>query len=857
MRERPAHPEQDPDAAREAKPHARPDASAVGGILALQQGAGNAAVAALLGRTPAPAGTLARDAGPALLPGEAVVHHTQAEIDAMTLSQFHRFAADQADWATEPGRPAATPKMPRDHIAKLRDLLEFAREKEGGTQPVLAGCGQMTVSALLANGLDVPTRELLRRYGRSVARVGVVVGLEPVADLKRALDYARALERLEAIPGPGVSATIFEQDTQDQLGKLMDSGFFDDFIKYCQACDPLLQAENGAEIKSYLLLRKDEATDPVSFLADLPEVRNYHRFEAAALKRLVANRKYFKKDKPLVLILHSAFDHNGAFHRDPFLTDVITDDRKLTLMVEGKESLADVSAEIGPLAARYGKDDKIHSVMIAGHGNARGMQLAGTLDESILDAGGESTEAEQNDRLTSRGGQTASTDAFMAELLKHMSNEPSSRIVLNACLTASNTVDQQLDPDPDKAARQVSDAIAAEPSLATYLGQAAVKAGSKAEVRGANASFFQVSLMDAAGNLDIRPEGSPDPMMTAAKVQYVRGGNEPQGCLRAVLEVWAQDRLATPRARTALDAIDARLKEPDSADWNQRVIRTLYAIVQGSPDNAELIRLLQATAGDVGELPIKAKCRVENLDSVPDAHAETIYKGLTTATWWTSVPRVPLVVHQKWMSKDNSKRAEFLATLAGFTCKTAEEFVDFGELAPHMPALLDLSHAAAPSRAELTLALLGVVKDPSSPEPRSKAFLRAVVGTNPGFPPALGIDGLLDNLSDTESVETIIGVRDPAPDDPDAHVSKKKPNVDLDGDGVNDFFVEPMTRQGMTSASLLNVRKKPGMDQRIVDQVPKGTMIEAIGTSGDWYAIEYKRKTRFVHKDWVQLSVIM
>jgi hypothetical protein len=853
MPERAPQPEREPDAAAQAEPAARPSPQAPDphGILALQRGAGNAAVAALLGGSRVP--KLARFE---LLPGEAVVHRTKAQIDAMTLSAFNDYAEQQADWAMEPGRPPATPKMTPDEIAKLRQLLEFAREEDGGKQPILAGCGDMRVTALLAVVGDVATRELLRRYGRAVARVGVAVKLKPVAFVDRALDYARALEKLEVDPGPGVSATIFKQTGTDQLGTLMDLGFLDDFINYCQTCQPLLEASNGSEINSYISLRLTEATDPVGFLADLPEIRNYHRFEKAALTRLVANRKYFKQDKPLVLILHSAFDHNGAFHRDPFLTAVITDDRKLTLMVEGKESLADVASEIGPLAATYGKGGKIHQVMIAGHGNAKSMQLAGTLDESILDAGGTGTSAERNERLSSIPGAaaTAETDKLMAELLKNMSSDPSARIVLNACLTASNTVNKPLSADPDDAADEVIGAIAAEPSLATYLGQAAANAKNPLQVRGANASFGQVKLMDAAGNLDIKPEGSPDPMMTASKLEYVRGGNEPQGCLRAVLEVWAQDRASLFGGSSALDAIKARLKEPDSLVWDQRVIRTLYAIVLANPDDAELIRVLQAPAGDISELKFEEECRVAHLASVPDAQMATIFTGLTTASLW-GVPRMPLVILQKWLTKDNSKRAAFLAKLAEFNCESAQPFVDLGVLGPHLPALLDLGHAAAPAKGELILALLGVEQDPENPEPRSKAFLRAVVGANPGFPPGLGIDALLGGLSNTAAVEKAIGVRDPDPLDPDAGKDKKKPNVDLDGDGVNDFYVQPITRHGFTTASLLNVRKKPGKGEAVVEQVPRDTHLEAIGKSDDWLAIEYKGRTRFVHKDYVTLEI--
>ena len=108
-------------------------------------------------------------------------------------------------------------------------------------------------------------------------------------------------------------------------------------------CEPLLEADNGAEIRSYLALRT-EGADPRRYHGRLSDVRNIHRFEKALLDALVANLRYTRKDKPLYLILHSAFDHNGAFHRDPNLTAVFTDASHLTLMVEGKTSLAEVAA---------------------------------------------------------------------------------------------------------------------------------------------------------------------------------------------------------------------------------------------------------------------------------------------------------------------------------------------------------------------------------------------------------------------------------------------------------------------------------------------------------------------------------
>src|SRR5215210_6287897 len=186
----------DPDEERSLEPRASSSAAvperahaaapAPAQVLSLQQTAGNAAVARLIGGGP----VLARVGGPVVAPaGPAAVHHTQAELDAMTLSDFDAYATEQADWATEPNRPAATPEMPDAYKRRLRNLLEFAREDDGGQQPVLAGCGGMTVSDLLATGLDGSARAELRTYARAVAQSHVTVRLGALTDVARARIY--------------------------------------------------------------------------------------------------------------------------------------------------------------------------------------------------------------------------------------------------------------------------------------------------------------------------------------------------------------------------------------------------------------------------------------------------------------------------------------------------------------------------------------------------------------------------------------------------------------------------------------------------------------------------------------------
>lgn len=845
-----AQPEQDeqqeavqaPPPARQAAPGRAPLTAAR--VLDLQRGAGNAAVSAMLGGRP----TVARLV--------TATHRTHAEILALKLSEFVDHADAQADWATEPGRPSGTPAMAADDVEKLRRLLEFARRRENGRRPIVAGCGDMTVGSLLAANLDDRKRELLARYCAAVARTRVTVELEKVADVATGLQYGEALEKLEATPGPGVSHAIFDQtEGRDTFGRLLRSGFLDDFINYCTVCHPLLEAPHS-EIDSYLALRR-EGADPVDYHSTLPRIRNYHRFERAALDALVRNFAHTRKDKPLFLILHSNFDHNGAFHRDPNLTAVIRDSRHLTLMIEGKETLAEIQGELRPLAQAYGEGDRIQQVMFAGHGNSNVIQMAGRMDTDALNRGEAADDAEINQSLTSGPGQTAETDALMRELLANMANDPNARIVLNGCLTASNSVDAPLDPDPDAAARQVSAAINAEPSLQTYLQQAAARAGSPVSVRGANASFGQVGLQDAAGNLDIVAAGGADPQLTASKLDYIRGGTEPQGALRAVLEVWAADRLATPRTTSAIDAVRTRLRtEAASPAWDPRIIRTLYEIVSASPDDAELIRRLGVCAGDLGELKFEQNCRVSKLNSVPAAQAPAIYTGLTATSFWGSRPRIPLVVLQQWMLVDDAKRADFLAKLGtDFTCNTARRYVDFGVIGAALPALLPVAHAATPSRGELKLALLGVTGD--AVDATSRAFLRAVIGAASEFPAALDIDGLLGGGYQQADVEIAIGVRSAdggAPPDRGGGRAADPNNVDLNRNGVNDFRIDPMTRRGAVAATVLNVRARPGMDARIIGGLPQGSAVEVIGSSGDWYAIENRGRVAFVHKNWVTLE---
>jgi hypothetical protein len=834
-------PERSPQSAAPA-----PQAPAVNRVLAMQRGLGNAAVSAMLARN----GT-SPPAAPAA--GPSVTHHTRAELDAMTLTEFESFAEAQADWASEPGRPASDPPLDAAFKQKLRNLLEFAREDAGGVRPVLSGCGDMTVHDLVATGLTTVVRNKLRSYAQAVAQApDVTVELQPITDVARAQVLGDAIHKLEGMQGKGVAHAICQpcNGVPDPLGALIASGHLDDFIAYVRRARPLIEAP-GMEIDSYLALRS-EGADPLHYLGRLRDVRNFHRFEKAALDAAVRNRAYHRKDKPLFLILHSNFDHNGAFHRDPNMTAVMTDARHLALLIEGKETLGEISGELHDLAHDYGQHNQISQVMFAGHGNANVIQLAGTMDRAALDAGDEIEASERNEAITSRPGATTETDALMHELLANMATDGSARIVLNGCLTASQAVPGPLDPDPVKAAHQVQAAIGAQPNLTKYLNDAA--AASHVTVRGANASFDQVSLMDASGNLDIVAAGGADPMLTAPKIDYIRAGNEPQGALRAVLEVWQADRLATPPGTSAIDAVNNRIHtQAASPGWDPTLILTLYGIVSANPDNAELIRRLGVCSGSVSEMVHDNQCRVDKLASMPGPQVGTIFTGLSPTTRWTGTPSIRLVALQRWLHEEAAKKTDFLTELSGFTCNAAKKYVDLAALGTKLGEMLPVADAPHATNGQLKLALLGA--RPGSVDPVCRDFLRAVVGTGSGFPAALGIDTLLGGMGTQTDVEIAIGVRGPAATPPSGSTTPAAPpmNVDLDRDGTNDFRVDPITRRGAVTAHRLNVRERPDLAAAILDALPRGAPINLIGTSGDWYAIEHSPGTAFVHKDWVDL----
>jgi len=742
-------------------------------------------------------------------------------LEALTLTQFDTYARDQADWATGPA------------VGAKKDSLWALLEKGRAQEAFLAGCGPMKVKGLLGAMGDPKVLVALESYCAAVHKDRPTVEVEPVSDLTEAVKMGEALPKLEATPGGVTIKTIMKQTAdQPQLQEMIKAKAIEPFGKYVKTSHPVLQANTGAEIDSFLAMNA-EGVDPAGYLAKVPRVRNLHRFEKDALDALATHEKDTSKKKPLTLILHSAMDHNGAFHRDPNITKVAKHPKNVTIMIEGKETLADVQSDLEPIAKKHGKGDKIDQVMFAGHGNARSIELAGTVKE-----GKDELEAKTDD--IDLDGNKAKTDALFAELMKHMDPaSPNHRVIFNACLTNSNAVNvNPLDPDPAKAQQQIKDAIAKDGSLATTFKEKAKAAGLDLDSRGANASIGEIGLIDKkSGALDL--VSKEDPYVTAEKIKYVEHGKEPEGVMRAVVEEWARDK------KGCLDAISRRHKAGVPTDWDGRFIYALMdVILDGHQDDANLMNTFAGGASWISEAKLEDECRVNRVAAgLSKTWIPRIFGELEKTSEWKSQKFLPLVFYQVWSKATPAKADAFRDHLgAKFTCHSAARFVDVGFLAGAgvLDALLPVPPSATPPAGELMIALIDVAQKRDKAQARSIKYLQALLGTERWFPKALDISGKLSGLA-TEN-EILIAIDRAKP----SGGKSPDPNVDVDRDGTNDRYVEPMTKTALVDVPSAFVYEKPDDKSKQLATLAKGASVRIIGkVDVAWYACEHNGGTAF------------
>ena len=784
-------------------------------VLRLQRQAGNSAVAAMIAPRPT-VPTVARVPVAAMKP--------PADIDRLTLGQFHQYARDRPDWSTDPALIAARRRS-------LFTTLEFAR---AGTPAPVGPCGDMPLTDVEAAAANPTERELLRVFsrGRVAADTGAIPATAVVADARR---DGEALKKLEAaIPRATLHLIMGTADAgKAEFPRLVSAGEIDNFAAYIRASRASLEAENGADVASYLEMVTTDGVNPGSFVGRLPHVRNYHRFLAPMLTTLISNEADTSRAKPLLLILHTGSDHNGAFHRDVEFQNLVQHPRNLSIMIEGAATLDAAGAEVRRIARRQAPRNRIQQIMIAGHGSPRSMDLAGTPDASGHVSGRESLDLDRN---------RVRTERFLRGLVANMERGPDARIVLNACLTAADEVSRTLSADPVRARSQILGSLRRSPSLAARLQQLAPGRSVEGNVSSVPAGEYMA--VDALG----RPTGvlhqiiPSDPLATGSdRAAYIENGVEPEGCMRAVVALWALNRtecLARVRARRAR-AIGG---------WADRVVHTLYDIVDAQPDNAALMnRIANSAAGGLSEFDAVEEQTPPNVGGLNNAFSSAEASSILTPLYPLLPATGKLAVDQVWMIKTTARRTDFMTGLAGFaSIKDAEPHLDADWLAPSLAALLPVASAAAPTKAQMMLAIY--TRDSAG----GSAFLKANAGTRRAFtmPSGTTIAGLSGGDLTDDGLLGELGLLGSAPSG--SGLAAPTPNLDLDGDGVADIYIESLARQARVTVARARVISRPDRSGAIIDTLRTGRAVDVIGETGPWFAVDLAGRVGFLRKGLVR-----
>ncbi len=773
--------------------------------------------------------------------------HTGTELFDMTLSNFSLFAQQQVDWFNNT-------TVSSSNRQKLRTLLGISSR-----QYVLSGIGHIRTGTLLSAGIisgtiDVEQDkvEAIQGYGRAV---GERIIKTPHNSPWQVIRWGLQLKILYASPAvTSVMPTTFKQE---HLENLVNGNYASDLVNYFATCSPKFEAENGSDLASYILLR-GEGRDPVFYAGTnlATNIKNFHRFQRLMLDRLSTNFQGAdlpnNQRKPLTLILHTALDRNGAFHRDPNLTALIVNNNITALMIEGKETLTEVQGELASLASRYGKNNVIDQVMLAGHGDARSIEL--TENEGI--------------NLNDPASATRAS-ALFDEILRNMSNDtsiaPHRRIVFNACLTGSNEVRIPLDPDEDTAQQEIRDHIATNSSLATHLQNRARAQGlTNIDVRGANGSFAQVQLIDGNDGLDIILNW--DPSLTSDKMSYIENGAEPVGALRAVLECWAGTGAADPNAMQTrvFSVMQNRVNNPVfSDDWQETIIVTLYDIILNSyRTDGEKIRQMGEAAFRLDHMKVRRHARIAELarggvtiGGSMDNEIPRLYTALSSVSLWGSTDYISLVGFEAWMMKDSSKQSNFMNALTPFTVATASEFIDDLPYISSALATLLPPGTTTPTRNQLLLACDIINKDSNNADARQ--FLLDVIGPgNRRFPVALNVGDILGNNPTEISILTTLGLVT-TPSDGSGSTSEQDANIDLDGDRTNETYIEPLFDVRADSNVEITPRDRPNTSATVISpSIEAGRRLYIVGQTGAFYAIHNPaspRETIFILKSQVNL----
>ncbi|MGI9824269.1 SH3 domain-containing protein [Agromyces sp. Marseille-Q5079] len=767
-------------------------AAASDGLIALQGSAGNAAVVALLQRQVVAPPV----APPVAAPVAGATFRDPATLTSLTLGALDDYARDRPDWMTDTRIPAAT-------RTQLMDLLRWARR---GAPAPLDPCRPFTCSDLVA--LSASDRHDVEVFARAKQREDSAVPPDGITALPEALSLGKAVRELEdRLPKADLHRGLGQTDAaKAELKVLADSGKAADLGTYFRRAHAFLEADTGRDSESWRLW----GADPASYIGRVPDVRNLHRFQKDLLDGLIANRADRSRSKPLVVILHSGTDHNGAFHDDAGMTAVVKHASNLTLMVEGTTSLEAGGGRITALARTYGRGGRIQQVMLAGHGGPTGIDLAGRPGAS--------------DAATSEGAGRRRTERFIRNLVAVMAPGPNARIVLNACLTAAEPVSDSLPADPALARAAILHRLTTDPSIATLLHN---MAGGRT-VEGNVASVGAGSYITPSGELHQTITGD-EAATSTNPADYVERGHEPEGAARSLVVLWARD------ATAATAAIAAR-RGHGFTSWGDLVITAMFDVFEAAGDISGLSRVAEQSARGLSEFhdpDHQTPGEVAGLQNRAPFETDLTARVRGIASIGAG-GRVAL--DQVRLPADPTRVAAIAAGVeATASLDVLRKHLSTPWLAVRITDLLPLASATAPTRAQVMLA------GATWPHAHTEAFLRANAGAGTRLVPPAGttIDVLTDADPSENTVLAGLGIVRAAP-------------VPSSGGGATGPAVESVSLVG-TTVDWLNVREGPDLSAARIDVLRRGARVDVIGRSGRWFAVLHAGSMRYVMARFVRV----
>ena len=784
-------------------------------------------------------------------------------LGGMNFNDFKEYTNLQADWFVEPSLTGAD----RSDLWKL--LFKTRTDS-----PVLAGVGDLPISDLItvtdAQWIDLET------YCRGCDSGSHTVRIRPAGPLADRIILGSTLRILEnGIPGNVLEATV----TEAQLKKIQTDVLLLPLMAYLLSFHPHLQENvgsaaglaGGVKSETQLLLDFIKAPGMLPFLPLFGKVRNLHRFAPDALTQLVNNFADFSHSKPVYLILYSGHDYNSAFLRSQSLFENLLKNRsKLVLMLEGQGSIQDIIDKVPTIAKDYGQPDagkvnRIAQVMIAGHGSSRSVELAGTGAPTVNDQG----EVIYNTESLNLDNNAAKSVKLLEVLLDNM-DPATARIVYAGCLVGSTEVPVKDAKGVPLGAADIQKEVnnPAKKSLAASTRDiAAARRKGGMMVEGARASVGlsgSASLMDAAGNMHV--DYTYDPTAFGIANVYVATGREPEGLMRAAVELAAISPIVT--------ANQLRLRNlvPAKDNWYDPVTlifvrEALNGVPPGGPIDIVKVNQLAAMAPHFF-LSLWASRSIAFFGAdinVNPAISTNLYTAILAlpamaAPGDLKAKQGRFIMELGWSMMNAARSANVIAYLDGradLTTKILEQHLEIAWLNASGSSANLFPVGAGTTDGRIRLALAWMNKDNKNAD--VKAFLDGLVNVA-GPRPRLQANVLaqLTNAADEDVILTVLG-RLVQMIPPKGGIGAALPAANADafpngrGPAMNDVRIEPniYTATVIPPAYVLNVRTQPSMSGDPFHWLKRGEAVNVMGFVHPWAAVDINGKLGFAHKNFL------